>query len=69
MCFSVPYKVLSVRNGKAQLEGGKNILLGKDLRVSKGDYLQVLGNMGVSKLTSAQGQKVMRLIKNIYFTP
>lgn len=66
MCFAIPLKVLKVNHGKAVVENGKKIILGEELTVKKGDYLQVAGNVAVSTLTNKQGIKVRRLIKNIY---
>lgn len=65
MCFSVPYQVLKVDNKNALLEGNKSVKIGSDLKVAKGDYLQVMGNVAVGRLTKTQGLKIRRLIKSL----
>lgn len=65
MCFTIPYKVLDVKKNHVIIEGGKKILLGTDITVVKGDYVQVAGLMAVGKLSSQEGQKVRQLIKKL----
>lgn len=65
MCFSIPLKVLNVKNLQATVEGNKKIMFGKDIRVKKGEYLQVVGNMAVGKLTMKEGLKVRKLIASL----
>jgi hypothetical protein len=65
MCFSIPYQVLDVSKNHAIIEGGKKILLGKDITVKKGEYIQVLGSMTVGKLSRTEGLKVRKLIKSL----
>jgi hydrogenase maturation factor len=65
MCFAVPYQVLDVKEKYAIIEGGKKILLGKQLTVQKGEYVQVVGNVAVGKLTKTQGKKVRSIIKQL----
>lgn len=65
MCFSVPYKVLKINKKTALIEGGRKIRIGKDLKVKKGDYLRVTGNIAVGVLTKQEGEKIRQLIKNL----
>ncbi len=65
MCFSIPGKVVAVKKDIAYLESGNIIKLGSELKVVKGEYLQVIGNVAVGKLSKSQGLKVRRLIKSL----
>lgn len=65
MCFSIPFKVAEVKNDIAYLESGSIIKLGSELKVIKGEYLQVIGNVAVGKLSKAQGLKIRKLIKKL----
>lgn len=65
MCFSIPYKVLRVDETSALIEGGWVVKIGKELKVKKGDYLQVAGNIGVGILSKTEGLKVRQLIKSL----
>ena len=65
MCFSVPCKVIKVAKDKALLEGNKSVKIGSDLKVARGDYLQVLGDVAVGRLSKMQGLKIRRLIKSL----
>lgn len=65
MCFAVPYKVLQISNHTAFIENGQEITLGNEIKVKKGDYLQILGNVAVGRLNKTAGLKVRKLIKNL----
>lgn len=65
MCFSIPYKVLKIKNGKATVEGGREIKIGKELQVKKGDYLRIIGNIAVDTLSVEEGLKLRQLIKKL----
>ena len=65
MCFAVPYKVLQVQKNTALIENGQKITLGTDIKVKKGDYLQILGNVAVGSISKTAGLKVRKLIKNL----
>lgn len=65
MCFSIPSKVLQVEKGRALIEGGKTVRMGKDLKVTAGEYLQIIGNVAVVKLTKSEGLKIRKLIKKL----
>lgn len=65
MCFSVPYKVIKVKKNKAYLEGEKTVKIGGELKVNQGDYLQILGDVAVGRLSKIQGLKIRRLIKSL----
>lgn len=65
MCFSIPYKVFKVENNLALLEGGKSVKIGSEMKVNKGDYLQILGKVAVGRLSNSQGLKIRRLIKSL----
>lgn len=65
MCFSIPYKVISVKKDTAFLESGKVIRLGQELKVKKGEYVQVLGDIAVGRLGRSEGLKIRKLIKKL----
>ncbi|OGG08159.1 hypothetical protein A3D05_05480 [Candidatus Gottesmanbacteria bacterium RIFCSPHIGHO2_02_FULL_40_24] len=66
MCFSIPYRVEKIVNKTAILEGGKKAGVDENLKVKKGDYLQIAGNMAVRKISAGEGLKIRRLIKTLY---
>jgi hydrogenase maturation factor len=65
MCFSIPVKVLKVEKDTALLEGGKVVKIGKDFKISAGEYLQIVGNVAVGKLTKGEGLKIRQFIKKL----
>lgn len=65
MCFSVPYKVIKVDGDVVYVEGNKVIKLGKEIRVKKGGFLQVIGNVAVGSLSPKEGQRIRKLIKSL----
>ena len=66
MCFTIPKRVEKINNGTATIEGGRQIKLGSDLMAKKGDYLQVVGNLAVGKISREEGLKIRKLIKRLY---
>lgn len=66
MCFTIPYRVEKIKKNIAYVEGGKRIRFDRNLRVKKGEYLQVVGELAVGKISSEEGLKVRNLIKTIY---
>ena len=65
MCFSVPCKVLKVKDNEAVVEGGQTVRIGNDLKVEPGEYLRVAGNIAVGTLSKTEGLKVRKLIKSL----
>lgn len=65
MCFSIPRKVLEVRGETALIDTNEVVTLGAEIRVKQGDYVQVIGNIVVAKLSAAQGLKIRKLIKEL----
>ncbi len=65
MCFAVPYKVLAVEKNNALIEGNKTVRIGSELKVKTGEFLQVIGDIGVSKLSQKEGLKIRKLIKSL----
>lgn len=65
MCFSIPYKVIKVEKNNALLEGNKSVKIGSELRVENGDYLQIVGEVAVGRLSKSQGLKIRQLIKKL----
>lgn len=65
MCFSVPCKIIKINQDEVLIEGGKVVKIGKDLTIKKSDYLQVVGNIAVGKLSKREGLKIRRLIKSL----
>jgi len=65
MCFTIPYRVIDVTKNHAIIEGGRKVLLGKEVVVKKGEYIRVQGSVAVGKLTKTEGLKVRKLIKSL----
>lgn len=65
MCFSIPFKVLKVEDETALIEGNKTIRIGEELSVKKGDYVRIIGDIAVDKLTQKEGLKIRKLIKKL----
>lgn len=65
MCFTIPYRVISVAGKSVVVEGNKKVLLGEDITARKGEFVQVLGNIAVSKLSKGKGESVRRLIAQL----
>jgi len=65
MCFTVPVKVMKVIGNKAVIEGGRTIALSSDLSVKKGEYLQVVGDVAVNRLSRKEGIKIRLMIKSL----
>lgn len=65
MCFTIPLKVLKIEKNTAYLEGGKCVKLGSEISVTAGEYVQIVGNLAVGKLSKTQGLKIRRLIKKL----
>ena len=65
MCFTVPVKVMKVIGNKAVIEGGRTIALSSDLSVKEGEYLQVVGDVAVNRLSRKEGIKIRLMIKSL----
>lgn len=65
MCFAIPLRVVSVNHHEALLEGDKRVLIGHEYTVHPGDYVRVTGDMVVDVLSSDQGKRIRRLIKEL----
>lgn len=65
MCFSIPHQVIEVIENHAIIEGGQKIALGTEIKVKKGDYIQLLGSMAVGRLSKTEGLKIRQLIKSL----
>ena len=65
MCFSIPCKVLVVKGDFAFVEGWKKVILGKEIKVKRGEYLQVVGNVAIGKITKEDGVKIRKLIRSL----
>ena len=63
MCFSIPYQVTKAVRGIATLENGKNVRIGNEFKVRKGEYLRIIGDIAVGKLTKTEGINVRRMIR------
>jgi hypothetical protein len=63
MCFSIPYKILSIKDNIAIIEDGRKILIGSEISANKGEYLRIIGNIAVGKLTKKEGLKIRKYIK------
>lgn len=66
MCFSIPYKIKKVNYNSVILEDGTKVIIPNNLKVKKGEYLRVSGNIVASKLSSKEGLKQRKLIKSLY---
>jgi hypothetical protein len=65
MCFSIPYKIISIEKDLAVLEDGRKIKFGKEISAMPGEYLQITGNIAVGKLTEKEGLRIRSLIKSL----
>lgn len=65
MCFTIPYKIISVKNNCVIIEDGRTISLGKELQAKKGKYVQLIGNLAVGVLSEKQGESIRSLIMNL----
>jgi len=65
MCFSVPYRVLSLKGNDARIEGGRRVRFGNDTKIKIGDYVQVEGNVIVASIPKPEGDKVRQLIARL----
>lgn len=65
MCFAVPYKVIKINDDIVVVEGGKVVRIDKEMKVKKGDYLQVVGNVAVGSLNKKEGLNIRKLIKSL----
>jgi len=65
MCFSIPYKVIKTDKDNVLIENGNLVKIEANLRVKRGDYLRVVGDVAVGKLSQKEGLKIRRLIKKL----
>ena len=65
MCFSIPLKIIKVDKNTAITEGGLNVFIDEEFVVNTGDYVRVLGNIVVDKLSKNEGLKIRKLLKNL----
>ncbi len=65
MCFSIPYKILQVKDDVVIVEGGKVVRIGKEMKVKRGDFLQITGDIGIGVLPKNEGLKIRKLIKSL----
>jgi hydrogenase maturation factor len=61
MCFSVPKRVVRVYQDKAIVQGGAKVRLGS-IRVQKGDFLLVYGDMAVEKVSTQKVEQFRKMI-------
>lgn len=66
MCFAIPYKVLKVGKDSAIVEGNKTVKVNRQIKIKKGDYLRVIGDITVEKLSEKEGIKTRQMIKRLY---
>jgi hydrogenase maturation factor len=65
MCFSIPVKILEVKDDIVVVENGKVIRIDKKMNVKKGRYLHVVGDMAVDTLSEKDGLKIRKMIKRL----
>lgn len=65
MCFTIPTKVLRVHKKTALVEGNRTVKLGNDIQVKKGEYIQIVGNVAVGKISPKKGLEIRQLIKSL----
>lgn len=66
MCFSIPFQVIKVGKNYLMLEGGKKAILEKDMKIKKGEFVRLTGNIVVDKLSAKQGTKLRKTIYQLY---
>lgn len=65
MCFSIPLKVTHIQGGQATVEGGRVVRLDDKMQITKGDFVQITGDLIVDKITRENGLKIRRMIKRL----
>lgn len=65
MCFSIPCKILKIKDDIVIIEGGKVVKMGRELKAKRGDFLQISGNIGVGVIPKNEGIKIRKLIKSL----
>ena len=65
MCLSIPLRVLTVKGGKATIEGNTLVRLDMALRVTPGDYVTVLGGVAVGMLSKSEGARVRKYLRSL----
>lgn len=65
MCFTVPKQVTAVKKGKVVVSDGSEVVMGSELTVHVGDFVQTLGNMAVGTLNKTQGERTLKLINQL----
>ena len=66
MCFSIPARVTAFnKKGYVVVEGGKRVMIDKDIRIKPGDYVRVIGDVAVDILPAKQGLQVRKLIRSL----
>jgi hydrogenase maturation factor len=65
MCFSIPVKIIEVKDDVVVVENGKIIRIDKKMDVKKGNYIQVVGDMAVNTLSENEGLKIRKMIKKL----
>lgn len=65
MCFSIPYKVLSIKDTTVFLENGKRVYCEPEMELQVGQYVRTQGSLIVSILSEEEGKEVQRLIGSL----
>lgn len=65
MCLSIPYQVVHVNKNFVTIETGAKIKITKEMKVKKGAFVRIVGNIVVDSLTKSQGLKIRTLIKTL----
>ncbi|MCX8008383.1 MAG: HypC/HybG/HupF family hydrogenase formation chaperone [Patescibacteria group bacterium] len=64
MCFSIPLKVVKIQKTHAILENGIKIRIDTQ-NIQQGDYVRIVGNMIVDKLSKKDGEAIRKLIADL----
>ncbi len=65
MCFTIPYKIITIKKSQIIIEDGRNIRLGNDIQAKAGEYVQVVGDIAVGVLSKREGLTIRKLIKSL----
>lgn len=65
MCFAIPYKIVAVNGNRVIIENKQSIRFQKDLKPKVGEFIRVIGNVGVDVLAKSQALEIRRLIKKL----
>lgn len=64
MCLTIPKKIISVNNTKAQVKNG-TVNVSLIPRAKAGDWVLVNANLAVRKVTAVEAKKILTLLDHV----